>query len=213
MRYKAIALDVCGVLTTHKSVWQFIHEELGLWEGRAEKYQEEFRAGLISYREFCEKDARLWAGMGTGEMEGIVERLKYTDGIGGFFSALEDRGIVACLISTGLTLLTDRISRDFNVKYSYANHLISSDGVLTGGVDIRVPNDGKGRALVSFCDSLGIEPSNVIAVGDGVSDVPMFCEAGFAIGFGEVSVDVEGASDVIVPEEIEVLIEVIDKIP
>ncbi len=212
MRYRAVALDVCGVLTTHKSVWQFIHEELGLWGGRAEKYQEDFRAGLISYREFCEMDARLWAGMSLDEMEEIVASVRYTDGIGGLFSALRDRGVVACLISTGLTLLTDRISRDFDVKYSYANHLISSEGVLTGGVEIRVPHDGKGRTLVLFCDSVGIEPSNVIAVGDGVSDIPMFHEAGFAIGFGEVSGDAGGASDVVVPEDIETLIGVIDKI-
>jgi hypothetical protein len=41
--YRALALDVCGVLTTHKSVWQFIHEKLGLWEGTAIRYQDEFR--------------------------------------------------------------------------------------------------------------------------------------------------------------------------
>ena len=212
MRYKAVALDVCGVLTTHKSVWQFIHEELGLWEGRAEKYQEEFRAGSISYREFCERDARLWAGMGLAEMEEIVARVRYTDGVGELFSSLKDRGVIACLISTGLTLLTDRISRDFYIKYSYANYLVSSKGVLTGDVEIRVPHDGKGKALISFWDSVGIEPSNVIAVGDGASDIPMFYEAGFAIGFGEVSGDARGASDVVVPEEIEVLIEVINRI-
>ena len=60
--YRALALDVCGVLTTHRSVWQFIHEELGLWEGAAVRFQEEFIAGAISYREFCERDAALWAG-------------------------------------------------------------------------------------------------------------------------------------------------------
>ena len=193
-------------------MWQFIHEELGLWEGRAERYQEEFRAGSISYREFCERDASLWAGMGLDEMEEVVSRVKYTDGIGDLFSALRKQEIVACLLSTGLTLLTDRISRDFDVKYSYANHLVSSDGVLTGDVEIRVPYDGKGRALVSFCDSVGIDPSDVIAVGDGSSDIPMFHKAGFSIGFGEDSEEVREVSDVVVPEDIEALIGVINKI-
>ena len=86
-RYRAIALDVCGVLTTEKSVWQFLHERLGLWDGNAERYQEDFLSGRISYRQFCERDALLWRGKTLREMEGIVSEIPYRSGIGDLFCA------------------------------------------------------------------------------------------------------------------------------
>lgn len=182
--YKALALDVCGVLTTHRSVWQFIHEELGLWEGNAVRFQEEFLAGTIGYREFCERDAALWAGKAVAELTEIVSRLPYREGIGDLFGTARRLGLKTALISTGLTLLTDRIAADFGVDFSVANRLVTADGCFTGGVEVLVPHDGKGAELLRFARQVGVAPAEVIAVGDGSSDIPMFKEAGYAVGFG-----------------------------
>lgn len=212
VRYRAAALDVCGVLTTEKSVWQYIHERLGLWEGNAERFQDDFIAGLISYREFCEKDALLWAGMEAVEMEGIVKGLAYRDGIGELFMQLKKRNLTPGLISTGLTLLTDRIAGDFDVGYSVANSLLLNDGVMTGGVEIAVGHNEKGAALCEFADSVGVDPSEVIAVGDGTSDIPMFKEAGYSVGFGNVAEDVAAAADIVIGESLFELAALIDKL-
>jgi phosphoserine phosphatase len=203
--YRAVALDVCGVLTTHKSVWQFIHEELGLWTNHAERFQEKFLAGRISYREFCDLDARLWAGIETCEMDHIIDRLPLRDGIDDLFSFLHNRSLKVGLISTGLTVLTDRLARRYGVDYAVANHLTTENGRLTGDVEIRVGHDGKGAALEEFAKDLGVNPSNVIAVGDGESDIPMFRAAGAAVGFipgGAVSERMKGAVDVLVTGDV-----------
>jgi phosphoserine phosphatase len=210
--YKGLALDVCGVLTTHRSVWQFIHEELGLWLGKAEHFQEQYLAGVIGYREFCEKDAALWAGRPVRELADIVGRLPYREGIGELFEAARRRGLTAALISTGLTLLTDRIAADFGVKYAAANRLLTGDGLFTGEVEIAVPHDGKGKELLRFAREAGISPNEVIAVGDGSSDVPMFHEAGYAVGFGKMDGDSAAAADRIIEPRIADLVEVIEQI-
>ena len=57
MRYKLIVFDIDGTITRHISSWRYIHEKLGLWDDRAFHYQEDFLAGKISYRRFCELDA------------------------------------------------------------------------------------------------------------------------------------------------------------
>jgi phosphoserine phosphatase len=193
--FKALALDVCGVLTTHRSIWQFIHEELGIWEGNASRFQEEFSAGLIDYRAFCEKDAALWAGMEVAALGEIVSRLPYRDGITDLFQTAQELGLSVGLISTGLTLLTDRIGRDFAVDFAAANHLVTEDGLVTGGVEIIVPHDGKGHELVRFADAVGTSAGEVIAVGDGTSDIPMFREAGCAVGFGDLTQEVSSVVD------------------
>jgi phosphoserine phosphatase len=203
--YRALALDVCGVLTTHKSVWQFIHEELGLWEGTAVRFQEEFIAGAISYREFCERDAALWAGKSVEELAAIVSRLPYREGIGELFETARRLRLKTALISTGLTLLTDRIRADFGVDYAVANRLITADGVFTGGVEVLVPHDGKGKELIRFARRVGAAPLEVIAVGDGSSDVPMFREAGYAVGFGPAAVGIHESRDIDIDESLPAL--------
>jgi phosphoserine phosphatase len=213
--YKALALDVCGVLTTHKSVWQYIHEELGIWGGNAIRFQEEFQAGTITYREFCELDAGLWEGKPVAELTGIVGSLPYREGIGELFETARRLKLATALISTGLTLLTDRIAADFSVDYAAANRLVTENGVFTGGVEIIVPHDGKGRQLLRFARRAGIAPAEIIAVGDGGSDIPMFKEAGYAVGFGDdapVSLGDVGDIDVIVDAQIPSLVTRIERI-
>lgn len=211
--YRAVALDVCGVLTTHKSVWQFIHEELDLWTGNAERFQDDFLAGRISYREFCDLDARLWAGITTHEMERIIDRLPLRKHIDELFSFLTDRSLQVGLISTGLTVLTDRLARRYIVDYSIANHLLTENGRLTGDVEIRVEHDGKGEALGRFARAVGVKPSEIIAVGDGESDIPMFQAAGRAIGFvpdGAVPEKMKRAADVLVTGNMAALMAAVD---
>ncbi len=203
--YRALALDVCGVLTSHKSVWQFIHEELGLWERTAFRFQEEFHAGTITYREFCELDAALWEGRQVAELTGIVARLPYREGIAELFRTARELNLKTALISTGLTLLTDRIAADFSVDYVAANRLIIKDGIFTGGVEVVVPHDGKGRELIRFARRTGIDPSEVIAVGDGSSDIPMFQKAGYAVGFGNALNGAGGVVETTVNESLSAL--------
>ena len=63
MKYKLIVFDIDGTITRHISSWRYIHEKLGLWDVLARKYQDQFLAGKISYRRFCELDAAHWKGM------------------------------------------------------------------------------------------------------------------------------------------------------
>ncbi len=210
--YKALALDVCGVLTTHRSVWQFIHEQLGLWGGKAVRFQEEFQSGTITYREFCELDAGLWEGRPVEELALVVSRLPYREGIGELFETARNLNLATALISTGLTLLTDRISADFSVDYAAANRLTIRDGVFTGGVEILVPDDGKGRELLRFARRVGIAPAEIIAVGDGSSDIPMFREAGYAVGFGRVPGQRSGSRDIDIDESLPALTKILNSL-
>jgi len=213
--YRAVALDVCGVLTTHKSVWQFIHEELDIWTNNAERFQDDFLAGRISYREFCDLDARLWAGIETCQMERIIDRLPLRDHIDELFSFFKDRSLQVGLISTGLTVLTDRLARQYAVDFSIANHLLWKNDRLTGDVEIRVEHDGKGCALRQFARSIGVKPTEIITVGDGESDIPMFQAAGSSIGFvpgGSVSEKMKRAVDVLVTTDMAALVAAVDNV-
>ena len=78
MKYKLIIFDIDGTITTHISSWRYIHERMGLWDHLAKKYQDEFLAGKISYRKFCELDAACWKGMREERLKRIFKKVKFT---------------------------------------------------------------------------------------------------------------------------------------
>ena len=69
-QFKLVIFDLDGTLTQERSIWEYIHKQLGKWYGFAEEYQNLFLAGKISYEEFCERDAQVWKGSEGGGVVG-----------------------------------------------------------------------------------------------------------------------------------------------
>ena len=80
-RYKLAIFDLDGTLTRERSIWEYIHKKLEKWYGFAEKYQQRFLAGEISYEQFCELDAQVWKGMKVEELTHIVETVPFYPGV------------------------------------------------------------------------------------------------------------------------------------
>ena len=78
--YRAVLFDLDGTLTPVTSVWQHIHEALGLWDSEARRHQHEFELGAISYEEFCVRDAAHWKGMPESKLRAISDRIPYRPG-------------------------------------------------------------------------------------------------------------------------------------
>lgn len=53
----------------------------------------------------------------------------------------------------------------------------------------------KGRGLISLTTSLGVDTTNVVAIGDSENDLSMFAVAGLAIAMGNGSAEVRAAAD------------------
>ena len=75
--FQLVIFDLDGTLTQERSIWEYIHKQLGKWYGFAEEYQNQFLAGKISYEEFCERDAQVWKGMRVDELLDIVKTVPF----------------------------------------------------------------------------------------------------------------------------------------
>ena len=112
------------------------------------------------------------------------ERLKLTPGAETLLAAIKRGGIKTLLVSGGFTRVTERLKPRLGLDYTYANTLDSNDGKLTGQVVGRIVNaDGKRDELVRVRDAMGIDRSQVIAIGDGANDLKFMAEAGVSIAF------------------------------
>ncbi len=187
MKYKLIAFDVDGTLTHVRSLWQFIHENLGLWNEKACEYEKMYSIGKISYKKFCELDADLWKGIPLQTLNKIIDKVPFHDGIDELFSNLQKQKIEIALISTGLATLVDRIKNKYKIKYAVSNHLLDDGEKLTGLVKINVDWNQKAEHLKQIAYKLNIPLNECVSVGDSSGDLDMFKITGFSIAFNPSS--------------------------
>jgi phosphoserine phosphatase len=210
-RYKLAIFDLDGTLTRERSVWEYIHKKLGKWYGFAEKYQQRFLAGEISYEHFCELDAQVWKGMKVEELTHIVETVPFYPGVDELINHLKKKGLKLGMVSSGLSVLSDWVHRRYGFDYSVSNDLIHENGTLTGKVRIQVHYDQKAAWVGKILDQFGVRPEESIAIGDSLGDMDMLQMAGFSVAFNSSCQDLDQIADVCIKNEN--LAEIIPKLP
>jgi len=182
-RFKLVIFDLDGTLTRERSIWEYIHKQLGKWYGFAEEYQNQFLAGKISYEEFCEGDARVWKGMKVEELIEIVKTVPFHPGVDELIHYLKHKGLKLSMVSSGLSLLSHWVHQKYGFDYSVSNDLLHENGVLTGKVRIQVYYDQKADWVKKILKQFELRSEEVIAIGDSVGDIDMFRMVGFSIAF------------------------------
>jgi phosphoserine phosphatase len=195
LRYKLIIFDIDGTITRHISSWRYIHEKLGLWQKRAFAYQEQFFAGKISYRKFCELDAAHWRGMSENRIRKIFDGVLYSRNAVACIKKLDAMGFRMAAISTGLQFMPDRIMKELKFDYALSNRLISRTGRLTGGVKINIEHGAKDKRLRMIFKRFAVKPREVICVGDSQGDIPLARKCGYSIAFNSSSEELSKISD------------------
>ena len=190
-QFKLVIFDLDGTLTQERSIWEYIHKQLGKWYGFAEEYQNQFLAGEISYEEFCERDAQVWKGMRVEELLEIVKMVPFHPGVDELINHLKQKGLKLAMVSSGLSLLTNWVHQKYGFDYSVSNDLLHENGVLTGKVKIQVYFDKKAKWVEKILKQFGVKPEEVIAIGDSQGDIDMFQMVGFSIAFNSSCSDLD----------------------
>lgn len=187
MKYKLVVFDIDGTITRHVSSWRYIHEKLGLWDALAKKYQDQFLAGKISYRRFCELDAAHWKGIKAEKIYRAFMRVRYSKNAKKGIKKLKKAGLKLAAVSTGLQFMTDRVKKELGFDFVMGNRLNVRNGKLTGGVTINISHGAKGKTLRTLLRHFKLKPHDMVAVGDSEGDIPMVIPAGYSIAFNSSS--------------------------
>ncbi len=209
--FKLVIFDLDGTLTQERSIWEYIHKQLGKWYGFAEEYQKKFLAGEISYERFCELDAEVWKGMSVEELLEIVKSVPFHQGAGELINHLKNKGLKIAMISSGLSLLSNWVHQKYGFDYSVSNDLLHNDGILNGKVKIQVYFDQKAVWVGRILKGFEINPEEVIAIGDSAGDIGMFQMVGFSVAINSSCKDLEKVASICVQSGD--LADVIPKLP
>lgn len=147
------------------------------------------RGEITDFKESLRRRLALLKGVPLGALQQVLdERLRFNPGVPEFCAALHAAGVHLLLVSGGFTFFARPVAQRLGMDALRSNELEVIDGRLTGQLVTQpwgeiVDGEEKRRTLLSTCVSLGIQPQQAMAVGDGANDLPMMSAAGLSIAF------------------------------
>jgi len=140
--------------------------------------------GELDFSESFRKRMALLEGLEESVLKEIAESLPLTEGAEKLIKTFRHFGYKVAILSGGFTYFANHLKEKIGIDYVYANELDIQNGKVTGRVkgDI-IDGNRKAALLIHLAETEGINPEQVIAVGDGANDLPMLSIAGLGIAF------------------------------
>lgn len=112
------------------------------------------------------------------------ERVRLMPGALTLVRTMKAKGARCVLVSGGFTVFADRVAREIGFDRALSNRLELAGGRLTGTVARPIVGAAtKRETLRAEAAALGIDPGDVLAVGDGANDIPMIEAAGLGVAY------------------------------
>ena len=114
----------------------------------------------------------------------LAERVVPNPGAATLVRTMRVGGATTLLVSGGFVSFAEPISRMIGFNRYRANRLLFDGRQLSGEVEDPVLDaEAKRAALAETREELGLEPHDVLSVGDGANDTLMLEEAGFGVAY------------------------------
>ncbi|MEF9965206.1 MAG: phosphoserine phosphatase SerB [Comamonas sp.] len=186
--YKLIAFDMDSTLITIECIDE-IADITGKKAEVAAITEAAMRGEITDYKDSLRQRMALLQGVPMAAIERVLqERLTLTPGAKTLVDAAHAAGLKVLLVSGGFTFFADHVKSLLGIDFVRANQFEVKDGQLTGGLidqswgDI-CDGEEKRSTVLGLASLMGIEPEQVIAVGDGSNDLPMMRAVGLSVAF------------------------------
>jgi len=167
--------------------------------------------GEIDFETSLEQRVSLLADLDTSALEHVYnERLQLNPGAEDLVKGLHEKAIPFALVSGGFTFFTEKLKARYALDFAKANILEIIDNKLTGKILGEIVGaQTKADYLDELCQTLSIEPNQIIAMGDGANDLLMMEKASLSVGYCAKPIVQERADIVINHSPLSVVIDLI----
>lgn len=182
MHYKIASFDFDHTLTVGVAAAEHLACYLGV-EQEIGEAETAFHRGEMSTTAFTNATAKFLAGQDVTEIQSYIFTIPLVSGIKELVSQLKQCGLRVVVNTVGyrniLVPLVDHLGFD-----DVSGVLLEQDDSLfTGNVVSYFPLEKKIKFAEDQANLVGGDLSSVIAVGDGISDIPLFSVVGGSIAF------------------------------
>lgn len=141
--------------------------------------------GELDFKSSLKARMRLLSGITSRELERVyAERVALNPGARCLVQTLRAHGARTVLVSGGFTLFAEPVAEQAGFDASHANRLVFERGLTAGRVEEPILGaEEKRQILLDEAVTLGINPAQSLAIGDGANDLPMMAAAGLSVGY------------------------------
>jgi len=138
--------------------------------------------GRIDWEEGFRMRAERLRGLTQAQILRAARDLRPTPGAREFVDWLRTHDSKVVLVTGGPREVAESALALFGADAAFSNEFHYEDGVFTGRVTIRVSPLQKGEIVRELGSKWGIPKEEILAVGDGMMDLPLFMAAGTRLG-------------------------------
>lgn len=144
--------------------------------------QKQEEDGQLDYMTADYLRAELFSGLNEEEIKSrFLEIVRPLDNISETVAVLHKQGIKCVLITAGPIQVARVVSAIYGFDGYYGSNYEVKDGKFTGKISEYIRAEDKVNCLKDFCKKDDISPSECIAIGDGLTDIPVFAYCGRSI--------------------------------
>ncbi len=140
--------------------------------------------GELDFEQALRKRVKLLKGLSMTRARELCDRFELTPGADDLVMTAKHLGMKVGLVSGGFDFFVERLKKQFDLDFAFANELEVQDGLLTGEViGTVVDSHRKAQVLKDMAHVFGVRLEQTIAAGDGANDIQMLQTAGLGIAY------------------------------
>jgi phosphoserine phosphatase len=184
--FPVVVFDLDGTLLRGTTVSLLLAQWLGR-EGEISELERAFHAHEISNSVVADTSAGWLAGKSVAEAWRVLEDGSWIDGMAETFQVLAGAQVSLLLGTITWSFAAEMLRESYGFAAASGTEMRVVDGVLSGTVSRYFDEHDKARFVEDWCAQHGYSMSQVAAIGDSRSDVPLFDRVGLSIALNATS--------------------------
>jgi phosphoserine phosphatase len=178
---RVVCFDLDGTLVHGTSTSQHLSDRLG-HGSLIRELEKQYDRGSLSAQAFAEAEARFYSGLSLADVSELLIDVPLIGGLSETIEALREQGIAVILGTLAWSFAAQIIGDRFGLAAASGVVMgLDADGKLSGRVDSHFDELDKVAFVRTYSDLRGVPMSQVVAVGDARSDVPLFGAVGYSV--------------------------------
>jgi phosphoserine phosphatase len=177
---RLVCFDLDGTLIHGTTSCLHIAQQLG-WGDLMMRLEEDYAAGRISNETVATEDGKHYAGRSLEEIHGAMKTTPFIDNISIAVSQLQAMGIRCIITTVTWKFVAQLVAQRFGFDDYTGVEMPIENGMLSGIVSRHFEASDKVLTAQAHARELGISASQVLAIGDSRSDIPLFQWAGISV--------------------------------